>query len=169
MSTQTKRTVTGTFDGRDAVVDAIASLTEHSVPADAIEVMVIDSDGLHPRRVTARPTIGWWEGMRVGLLLGAVGGAACFALLASGTLPGSGIAQMLPDDILSATFVGALAGAGFLGPAAALLMLGRGRRRVQISPEEAKHNVVAVTVRGDKVADIAREVLAEAGAARVSG
>lgn len=169
MRTKEVHTVSATFDSKDAAEGAVAALVQRSVPSDAIEVTLIDDSGLHPRGSVHR-RLAWWRSMKIGVTVGAVLGGALSALLATSSLPSPAwVAGLLPSNTLLAIVVGMLTGAGLIGPSAAILTIGHSRPVVRVSEGESRRGMVAVSVRGEEVAETAREVLREVGAGRVSG
>jgi hypothetical protein len=157
--------VTGTFEDKEHVELALASLARHDVPEEAIDLVVIDPEGLHSRQVSASAPTGWLRGLLVGGIGGAVFGAA--VLFGIPIVP-SGVAGVLPASAASTLLLGLLAGGIAGATIGAFIAVARGGR-APVSGDEAARSVLVVSVRGESVADTARAVLAEAGATRISG
>lgn len=163
-------TVTGTFEEKEDVERALSALTRHDVPEEAIDLVVIDREGLHPRNVSGPAVQGWSQGLWVGLIAGAFLGAGSGAAVMLGVpLVPVRAASVLPSSIVATMLLGLMAGAAVGAPVGALITLARKGRSVPLSEDEAHEKVIVVSVRGENVADTARDVLAEAGATRISG
>lgn len=170
--TASRRTtaVTGTFEDKADVERALASLTHRDVPAEAIDLVVIDGEGLHPRGVSGSASSGWQRTLAIGVATGVALASAVGILAVLGvTVVPVEAPTIVPGSILGTTVFGlGLGGALGMLLGAAVVRL-RGERRVPLSSDEAREKVIVVSVRGEALADAAREGLAEAGATRISG
>jgi hypothetical protein len=170
MNASESPTVTGTFEDKKDVERALSALTRRDIREEAIDLVVIDREGLHPRHVSGSAIQGWRRGLWVGLIAGALLGALAGAAVMFGVpLVPVRAAAVLPGSIVGTTLFGLLAGAIVGAPVGALVSLARKGRSVPLSKEEADQKVIVVSVRGEDVAGTARDVLAEAGATRISG
>ncbi len=157
--------VVGYFDDADGVARAVEELGAASVPADEIDVYVIDGHGERDRRVSVERRFGTTRGA----VLGAVGGAALglaavvVAFFAQG--PGDPLGITSLSGIVRV--VGASAAMGI--PIGAVLAMGRWRGRTTLQTSDFANGGVAVVVETDQLSDVARRVLEDAGATRVTG
>lgn len=162
------REVRGVFDSRKAVTRAVRRLAAESVPADTIDVYLLDSDGNRTRRVTVHDEPGVVRGAAVGAAAGGALGLAVAILGASGVLGPTTVEFLGLTSVLGAVRAIAM-GAAATVPLGALLGLGMwsgGRKIVEREMEEGRS--AAVVIRSDAMADTAREVLADAGARDLS-
>jgi len=160
--------VEGTFDDRRRLTRAVRRLAEKGVPADTIRVFIVDDQGTHRREVPVEDE----AGTRTGALIGAAVGAAIGLVIAipfsvgvsgeGGTEVG-GLRAMV--GVLWLAAVLAVIGA----PMGALLGIGRWQGRKLISRKELAGRNALLVVESMELANVAREVMAEAGATRVTG
>lgn len=160
--------VRGMFTDREDAEDAVYRLGQESVPSDSISVHVFDPDAETNRELHVEDEAGTLRGA----LWGAAGGAALGLLVA--LLVPTGLLGPMPSEMFEAytltvavSVVAILAVAGL--PLGAILGMGHWRTGKRISDREFRRGTVWVSVRSDEMADVARRVLKNAGAERVSG
>lgn len=160
--------VKGVFHRKDRLADAVERLAEQSVPADDIGVFVLDASGEPAREIPVRDESGVLRGALVGAAFGAGLGLVVLLLALTGVFGPVGAELVSARSLVGAirTVVGgAVAGV----PLGAILGMGRWWDRRRISDEEMAGHGAIVTVESDALADVARRVLGEAGADRVTG
>jgi hypothetical protein len=160
------RNIKGTFRDRKTASTAVRRLSEKSVPADEIEVLVMDAEGNLKRKVAIEDEAGTLRGAIIGAISGAVLGVVVIALVVAGVL-GPTTTEPLGltavGGALRAALILAVAGV----PLGAILGLGYWNGRTRISSREVRGGLIAVVVKSDDLAVTAREVLEEAGAGEV--
>lgn len=163
-----KQTVKGLYRTPGDVSRAVDSLVANSVPADDVDVYVVDELGRPTRRLSIRDEPGTTRGAIVGAVVGASLGVVVLALVFLGVLGASWIEAFGPNVAISALaliFVPAAAGV----PIGAVIGMGHWQGRKKISVPEIDTGGVIVVVQTDELADVARRVLRDTGAANVTG
>lgn len=158
-------TVRGIFHDERRVTRAVELLVERSVPVDEITVTVLDASGRPKRDIPVEDEMGALRGAVIGGIAGAALGFVT-ALLAIGLY--AGWAQLPTPAGLSWLLRGALIGLVGGVPLGGLLGMGRWRKTEELEAEDLERGSVVVAVESDELADLAREVLEEAGAERVT-
>ena len=159
------KTVRGVFHDDDQVRRAVERLLERSVPADEIEVTVLDPSGSPMRDVPVEDESGVLHGALIGAAIaGSLGFVA--AVLALGLY--AGWSQLLTGAGLSWMLRGALIGVVGGVPLGGILGMGRWRKNEELASEDLGSGSVVVDVHSDELADLARQVLKEVGAERVT-
>lgn len=158
--------VVGTFGDRGSATAAVHGLAERSVPADTIDVYVLDRTGVPTRRVEVEDESGVLHGVLLGLAAGTVVGLGIVVLAATGVLVDSDIDLLTYDSITWAFRVVALTALASV-PLGGVLGLGRWRARKKISVDETESGSIVVVVATDEPTELARQVLREAGARSV--
>lgn len=159
------KTIRGVFHDEERVRSAVERLLEHSVPADEIEVTVLDASGEPKRDMPVEDESGVLHGALMG---GAIGGGLGMmaAVLAVGF--SAGWSELLTSIGLSWALRGAVIGAVGGLPLGAILGMGRWRKDEELASEDLEAGSVVVEVHSGELADIARDVLEEVGADRVT-
>jgi hypothetical protein len=163
MTTMTK--VSGVFHDRRRVTQAVERLMEKSVPAGDITVTVMDTEGepRHDIPVEDEP------GVLHGALVGAGAGAG-LGLMAAITAIGVyvGWSELWTVVGLSWALRGALIGMVGGVPLGAVIWMGRWRKKDELDAADLNGGSVMVEVRSDELAELARRILEETGADRVT-
>jgi len=160
--------VEGTFEDRRRLTRAVRQLAEHGVPADTIRVYIVDAQGTRQREVEVEDE----AGTRTGALIGAVVGAAIGLILAipfSAGVSGEPAAEIGGLRALAGGVWLAMVLAVIGAPLGALLGMGRWQGRKRISSQELQGQSARLVVESEGLAKVAREVMAAAGATRVTG
>jgi hypothetical protein len=155
--------VVGTFDDRSSATDAVHGLAEQSVPADLIDVYVLDESGAPTRAVEVEDEAGVLRGALWGLAGGAAVGLLIVVLVATGVLvdePVDFFTYGAAGQALRIIALTALAGV----PLGGVLGLGHWWGRKKISVDEAATGSIMVAVTTDELTDVSRRVLERAGA-----
>lgn len=159
--------VKGAFRDREDVERAVYRLGQESVPSDSIRVYVTDTEGGSTRELDVEEEAGTLQGALVGAALGTLIGLLVVALVPTGAL-GAAPAELFEASTLSfaVTVVAILAVGGL--PLGAIVGMGHWRIGERISEHELRGGNVWVAVRSDELADVARRILQESGADRVT-
>jgi hypothetical protein len=160
-------TVRGIFDRRREATIAVRRLGQQSVPADSIDVFVLDPSGDVRERVKVEDEAGALRGAFIGAAVGAVGGAVIVILVGSGLLGPANVEPLELASIRGAIRAIALAAAAGV-PLGALIGMGHWRGSAQIDPDETRGALLMVVVRTKELEEVSQRVLEEAGAASVS-
>lgn len=167
---QTSRghTVEGFFHRPDDVARAVERLAAESVPADEVDVYVVDDTGATTRRISVQD--------EPGTLKGAIAGAA------GGALVGLVIVILAVLDVFGEVAVDPLGATSLLGairtmvasaamgvPIGAILGMGHWQGKKRMVASDFSGGAVKVVVETDELTDVARRVLREAGADQVIG
>jgi len=160
------KTVTGSFHDEEFASKAISGLVDAGVPVDEISVVVVDSSGSHPVPIgeTTPVVKGAVAGGAIGGVLGGVGAV----LAATGVVLGPGAILLASGPVLAA-IQGVVGGAGLGYGIGVLASLDLWRNEVDLHAEELEQGAALITVHSDELHDLAREVLRESGATRISG
>lgn len=158
--------VVGTFGDRESATAAVHGLAERSVPADIIDVYVLDDTGAPTRSVEVEDESGVLRGALLGLAGGAVLGLGIVVLAATGVLVDAEVDILTYDSIAGAFRIVALTALAGV-PLGGVLGLGHWQGRKKISVEEAESGSIMVVVTTDELTELSRQVLQEAGARRV--
>lgn len=159
------KTVRGIFHDEERVRSAVERLLERSVPADEIEVTVLDAGGAPTRDMPVEDESGVLHGALMGAALGGWVGLMA-AVIAVGFF--AGWSELLTSIGLSWALRGALTGAVGGVPLGAILGMGRWRKDEELASEDLDAGSVVVEVHSGELADVARRVLDEVGAERVT-
>jgi len=155
------RTIRGTFQNRKTMSRAVRGLSEKSVPADMIDVQVIDGDGNPTRQVEVEDEAGTLRGAIIGGICGAVLGlAVAIFVLAGGLGPTEASGSRAVGGAIGVALSLAVAGV----PLGAIIGLGYWRGKTKVSQREMREGSVVVSVESDALAETARVVLQDAGA-----
>ena len=158
--------VVGTFDDRESATAAVHGLAERSVPADIIDVYVLDDTGAPTRTVKVEDESGVLRGALLGLAGGAFLGLGIVVLAAAGVLVDADVEFLTYDSIAGAFRIVALTALAGV-PLGGVLGLGHWRGHKKISVDEAESGSILVVVTTDELAALARQVLRQAGARSV--
>lgn len=160
------RTIRGTFQNRTTMSNAVRGLSEKSVPADMIDVQVIDADGNMMRQVEVEDEAGTLRGAIIGGICGALIGIAVIVFELAGGLgpdstgtPGNTALGGAVRLAISVTLGGI--------PLGAIIGLGYWNGRTKVSKREMREGSVVVSVESDELAETARGVFEDAGAVAV--
>lgn len=159
------KTVRGVFHDEKRVRSAVERLLEHSVPADEIEVTVLDAGGAPTRDMPVEDESGVLHGALMGAAIGGWVGLIA-AVLAIGF--SAGWSELLTAVGLSWALRGVLIGAVGGLPLGAILGMGRWRKDEDLGSEDLDAGSVVVEVHSGELADVARRVLDDVGAEKVT-
>lgn len=157
--------VSGMFHDRKQVRRAVEKLMEKSVPTDEITVTVLDAQGEPKHDVPVEDEPGVLHGALMGAGVGA-GLGLVTAMMAIGVY--AGWSELWSVVGLSWTLRGALIGMIGGVPLGAVIWMGRWRKKDELGDADLGGGSVVVEVRSDDLADLARRILEEAGADRVT-
>lgn len=158
--------ITGTFRDRRSATDAVNGLSENSVPADSIDVFILDRDGTPTRRVDVEDESGVLRGALIGAACGAILGLLIVIFAVAGVFD----VRWRPfqaDTVLRALQVIMMTSIASV-PVGAVIGLGYWHGRRKISEEEARGGSIMVVVTTEELSEVARRVLQDAGATNVS-
>lgn len=163
---QPSTTVEGVFDDRKSVVRAVERLSQKSVPADSIRVLVRDADGRRQREIEVEDESGALRGAVIGAVLGGLLGLVIAIAVATGAY-GPVEIGILTFRGISGAISAILATAAAAVPLGALLGLGYWQGRKRIDADELESGTAVVVVASDELSELARRVLTDAGASSV--
>lgn len=159
--------VEGLFDDRRRLTQAVRRLAERSVPADTIQVFILDEAGNPTREIRVEDEAGALKGAIIGGSVGAAVGVLIVIVFA--------VASFNPEDAGLFGLEGLASGIWAIAlltvagaPFGALLGLGHWPGRKRMSRGEIDEGQGLVVVQSRTLAAVAREVLEEAGATRVT-
>lgn len=158
--------VAGVFRDRSSATDAVHRLAEKSVPADLVDVYVLDQSGSPTRAVEVEDEPGVLRGALMGLIGGAVLGVAIVVLVATGVLVDEPVDFFTYGTFGQAVRIVALTALAGV-PLGGVLGLGHWRGRKKISSQEAATGSIMVVVTTDELTELARQELERAGAHEV--
>lgn len=160
------RAIQGFFRRPEDASSAVNSLLENSVPADEITVYHVATSGSR-RRLRVREDAGALRGALAGAVVGALIGFLIAVLAWFGALGEAWTAVLGSGGALGVLAMMAVTGAAGV-PLGVLIGMGywQGRRSF---PQAHPGGSVTVSVETDDLAEVARRVLREAGAAEVTG
>lgn len=158
--------VTGVFHGRRSVVRAVERLSEKSVPADSIRVVVHGPAG-ERREVPVEDESGALRGAAMGAAFGGVAGLLIVVAATTGLLGPAGVDALSLQGIAGALRA-VIGGAAASVPLGALLGMGYWQGRKRISGADFESGSATVVVESDELAELARKTLDAAGASDVS-
>lgn len=165
----TTTSIKGYFQRPHDVSSAVDGLVASSIPIDELEVYVVDESGKPIRKLMIRDEPGTRRGAITGAIVGAGLGALVAILIWADVLGAEWAAALGPNALISGlalTCVSAAAGV----PIGAAFGMGRwqGRKKISVPSLDSGGSVVVV-VQTDELADVARRILRESGAAKVTG
>jgi len=160
-------TIRGIFQDRDSVVSAVERLAQKSVPADSVRVYVEDESSSTPREIPVDDESGALRGALIGAAFGAGVGLLVVIAVATGAWGPTGVGFLSFRGVAGA-FTAILGAAASAVPLGALLGLGYWQGRKKISKDDFRSGSATVVVESDELSELARTVLAEAGATDVS-
>jgi len=159
--------VEGLFDDRRRLTRAVQRLGERSVPADTIRVFILDQAGNRMREVRVEDEAGALKGAIIGGAVGAAVGVLIVIVFAVASFDPADVGLFGLQGIASGLWaISLLTVAG--APLGALLGLGHWPGRTRMSRGEIDEGQSLVVVRSRTLAALAREVLEEEGALRVT-
>jgi hypothetical protein len=160
--------VRAVFDSRERVSDAVRRLSENSVPADQIEVFVLDQSGRPARRIPVEDESGTLRGAIIGGIGGALLGVTVVGLTVGGVIGPEGANPFEMRTLMGALrAILTLAAAGV--PLGAILALGHWQGRKKIGLDEVERGSLLVVVDTEELAQVARQVFEDSGAVDVRG
>lgn len=163
MTTMTK--VSGVFHDRKQVRRAVERLMAKSVPTDEISVTVMDARGEPKHDIPVEDEPGVLHGALMGAGVGA-GLGLVTAIVAIGVY--AGWSELWSVVGLSWAFRGALIGMVGGVPLGAVIWMGHWRKKDEFGDADLDGGSVVVEVRSDELAELARRILDDAGADRVT-
>ncbi len=161
------KAVTGIFHDQEHAARAIEALGAAGVPTDEISVMVMDASGLHevPVEETSPVLKGALAGGAIGAALGGIGAA----LAVTGVVVGPAGALLLGAGPVVAAIRGVLAGAGLGYGVGVLASLDHWKNEADLHAQDLEKGAALITIHSEELQDVARSILRESGAARISG
>ena len=160
--------VAGVFSRPDDVTRAVEGLAAESVPADEIGVYAVDDEGKPTRRIAVDEESGTLKGAIIGAVAGAAVGLLVMILAmtdAFGAVFGAPFSDAGLLDVLRVA--GASAAMGV--PIGAVVGMGHWQGKKKLVTRDFGQGAVMVVVESDELQDVARRVLRDSGADRVSG
>jgi NADH:ubiquinone oxidoreductase subunit F (NADH-binding) len=159
--------VAGLFSKPDGVARAVERLQAQSVPADEIDVYAIDDEGRRTRRIIVEDESGTLKGAVIGAVVGAAL-ALVIMLLSMADVFGDWAGGWANAGWLNLLQV--MAAAAAMGvPIGAVIGMGHWQGKKKMVTRDFGQGAVMVVVESDEMSDVARRVLRDAGADRVSG
>lgn len=160
------KTVTASFHDEERASRAIEGLVEAGVPVDEISVVLMDASGAHevPIHETTPVVKGAVAGGAIGGVLGGLGAV----LAATGVVMGPGAILLASGPVLAA-IQGVVGGAGLGYGIGVLASLDQWKDEADLHAEDLEKGAALITVHSDELHDVAREILRESGAERISG
>jgi hypothetical protein len=155
------------FRDRASLHRAVRELTGHSVPSDSIHVFVRSPEGRR-REIPVEGEPGVLRGALIGAAVGGAIGLAIVVLVFVGAFGEPGLGPFGVRGVIGALRTVLLTAAAAV-PLGALLGMGRWRSHGDISDEELAQGSAEVVVTSQEMEARAREILARAGAVRMSG
>lgn len=159
--------VRGVFTDITAATDAVHGLAENSVPADIIDVFVLDEHGSPTRAVPVEDESGVLRGAMIGASGGAVLGLVIVVLIATGVIVDADVDPLDYDSIAGALQIMATAAVAGI-PLGAILGMGHWQGRKKVALEEGDSGSIMVVVATKELSEVARRVLEGAGAHTVT-
>jgi hypothetical protein len=150
------------------VARAVDSLVANSIPADELDVYVVDESGKPTRKLNIRDEPGTRRGAILGAVVGASLGLLLVVLAFLDVLGESWIASFGPNAFLAGVALVCVSGAAGV-PIGAVIGMGHWQGRKKISVPDLERGGVIVVVQTDEMADVARRVLRDTGAVNVTG
>lgn len=165
---QSTTSIKGYFRRSSDVSRAVDSLVANSIPVDELDVYVVDEAGKPIRKLNIRDE----PGTRRGAIMGGIVGASLGALLAIlawiDLLGEAWISAFGPNVFLSGMALTCVSGAAGV-PIGAVIGMGHWQGRKKISVPDLESGGVIIVVQTDEMADVARRILQDTGAVKVTG